>query len=201
MAKRIFDIICAVIAIIVCAPLALAIAILVAIFLGRPVLFRQKRPGLLAKPFELFKFRTMTDARNESGELLSDRQRLTRFGSWLRSTSLDEIPQLINVIRGDISLVGPRPLLVKYLPLYTKTEMRRHEVRPGLTGWAQIHGRNHLDWNERLAMDVWYVDNRSFGLDLKIILKTVRIVLARSGTTEAGEATMTGLDVSRRGDA
>jgi sugar transferase EpsL len=198
MIKQVFDTAAASIALVLLSPLVVFVGLLVAIFLGRPVLFRQVRPGLHGKCFELLKFRTMTDSRGADGVLLSDAERLPPFGRWLRSTSLDELLQLINVIRGDISLVGPRPLLVKYLPFYTLTEARRHEVRPGLTGWAQVNGRNALDWDDKLAMDTWYVDNRSFRLDLWILWKTVWMVVSRSGTTEAGSATVTELSAVRK---
>jgi lipopolysaccharide/colanic/teichoic acid biosynthesis glycosyltransferase len=144
--------------------------------MGTPVLFRQTRPGLYGKPFEMLKFRTMKDARDIEGKLLPDSERLTDFGRWLRSTSLDELPELLNVLRGDMSLVGPRPLLMEYLPLYSTEQARRHEVRPGITGWAQVNGRNAISWEEKFALDVWYVDNQSFWLDIKILLLTVRKV-------------------------
>jgi lipopolysaccharide/colanic/teichoic acid biosynthesis glycosyltransferase len=164
--------------------------LLVRLFLGKPVLFRQDRPGLNAKSFTLLKFRTMTDARDAQGQLLPDAQRLTALGRFLRSTSLDELPELINVICGEMSLVGPRPLLPQYLNRYTSRQMRRHEVKPGITGWAQIHGRNGLDWNQKFALDLWYVDHQSFWLDLSILAKTARLVLAREGITKRGCATM-----------
>lgn len=188
--KRLFDLI----AVIVTAPLwgavVLAVAVLVRIKLGSPVFFRQKRPGRDEVIFELIKFRTMTDARGADGELLPDAVRLTAFGRWLRATSLDELPELLNVLRGEMSLVGPRPLLVQYLERYSATQRRRHEVPPGLTGWAQIHGRNGLDWEAKFALDVWYVDHRSLWLDLRILLRTVWQVLSRRGISAAGEATM-----------
>jgi sugar transferase EpsL len=187
--KRPFDVIVSAVALVVLAPLLLAVAGAVGLALGRPVLFRQLRPGLGGKPFQLVKFRTMLDATDASGRPLSDEHRLTRFGRLLRSTSLDELPELWNVLRGDMSLVGPRPLLIHYLPHYTPEQARRHEVRPGLTGWAQVNGRNALGWPERLAMDVWYVDNRSFLLDLKILFLTVAKVLARSDITSEGAVT------------
>lgn len=154
------------------------------------MIFRQIRPGLRGKPFGMLKFRTMLNAVDETGQLLSDKDRITSFGQFLRSTSLDELPGLWNVLRGDMSLVGPRPLLMEYLPLYSPQQARRHEVRPGITGWAQVNGRNALSWNEKFALDLWYVDNRSFILDLKILLLTVRKVLVRDGISAAGEATM-----------
>lgn len=199
--KRAFDIVVAGVALVLLSPLILIVALLVAVFLGRPVLFRQTRPGLHAQPFEVLKFRTMTDARGPDGALLPDAERLPRFGQVLRSTSLDELPQLVNILRGDISLVGPRPLLMHYLPYYTPDEARRHNVRPGLTGWAQVNGRNTVGWDEKLAMDVWYVDHRSFWLDLRILWRTVGLVLSRAGTNEPGSSTMTALsDVRKRHD-
>lgn len=158
--------------------------------LGTPVLFTQVRPGLQGKPFRMAKFRTMTDMRDIAGELLPDEQRLTPFGCFLRSTSLDELPELWNVLRGEMSIVGPRPLLMEYLPLYSPVQARRHEVRPGITGWAQINGRNAISWDERFALDVWYVDNRSLWLDLRIIWLTLCKVIKREGISASGEATM-----------
>jgi lipopolysaccharide/colanic/teichoic acid biosynthesis glycosyltransferase len=189
-AKRIFDAVASVVALIVLSPLLLAVAALVRLFLGSPVLFRQERPGLHGRPFMLVKFRTMTDAADAGGLPLPDADRLTRFGKFLRSTSLDELPELWNVLKGDMSLVGPRPLLMEYLPLYSPRQSRRHEVKPGLTGWAQVNGRNTLTWEDRLEMDVWYVENRSWLLDLKIIWKTIGIVLHREGISQQGSATM-----------
>lgn len=168
-----------------------ALILLVRFKLGSPVIFRQKRPGLHGKSFEIVKFRTMTNARGADGQLLSDAERLTPFGRFLRASSLDELPELWNVIKGDMSLVGPRPLLVEYLPLYTPEQARRHNVRPGITGWAQVNGRNALSWEEKFKLDVWYVDNRTFWLDIKILWLTVRKVLVREGISAAGEATMT----------
>jgi lipopolysaccharide/colanic/teichoic acid biosynthesis glycosyltransferase len=158
--------------------------------LGRPVLFRQQRPGWFGKPFTIFKFRTLTEGRDESGHLLPDAQRLTRLGSFLRSTSLDELPELFNVLKGDMSIVGPRPLLNRYLERYTPEQARRHEVKPGLTGWAQVRGRNSLDWEEKLSLDVWYVDNWSMWLDVKIVGLTALLVLKRRGINHPGHATM-----------
>lgn len=171
-------------------PLILVLSILVRVKLGSPVFFRQKRPGLRSEIFDLIKFRTMTDERDEKGELLSDAVRLTRFGKFLRSTSLDELPELLLILKGDMSLVGPRPLLVQYLPLYNAEQARRHEVRPGLTGWAQVNGRNAISWDEKFKLDVWYVDNRSLWLDLKIIFLTVYRVFKRDGISAANEATV-----------
>jgi lipopolysaccharide/colanic/teichoic acid biosynthesis glycosyltransferase len=158
--------------------------------LGSPVLFRQERPGRYGRPFMMVKFRTMTDGRDAQGQLLPDADRLPPFGRWLRSTSLDELPELWNVVRGDMSLVGPRPLLMRYLPLYNERQRRRQEVRPGVTGWAQVNGRNALGWEERFEMDVWYVDNQSLLLDTRVLWITVRKVLVREGISAAGEATM-----------
>lgn len=171
-------------------PVLAVIALLVRIKLGSPVLFRQQRPGLHGKPFTLLKFRTMTDARDADGSLLPDEQRLTSFGQFLRRTSLDELPELFNVVKGDMSLVGPRPLLMQYLNRYTPEQMRRHEVKPGITGWAQVNGRNALSWEEKFALDVWYVDHLSLWLDLKIVLLTVWKVLRREGISQDGFATM-----------
>jgi len=188
--KRAFDIVAAGLAVIVFAPFIAMIALLVRWRLGSPVLFRQMRPGKDARPFEMLKFRSMTDTRDTEGRLLPDADRLTRFGRFLRSSSLDELPELWNVLKGDMSLVGPRPLLMEYLPLYSPHQARRHDVRPGLTGWAQINGRNALSWEQKFALDTWYVDNRSFWLDIKIIGRTIVGVLKRSGISAQGEATM-----------
>ncbi len=188
--KRLFDITAALVALLLlCLPL-LALTLLVAAKLGRPAFFRQVRPGLHGKPFEMVKFRTMTDARGPDGTLLPDADRLTPFGRFLRATSLDELPELWNVLKGDMSLVGPRPLLMEYLPLYSPEQARRHAVRPGVTGWAQVNGRNTLSWDDKFKLDVWYVDHRSLWLDLKILWLTVRKVLVREGISAAGEATM-----------
>ena len=188
--KRFFDFTVAAVALLLlCLPL-LALTLLVRRKLGRPAFFRQVRPGLHGKPFEMVKFRSMTDARGPDGALLPDADRLTPFGRLLRSSSLDELPGLWNVLKGDMSLVGPSPLLVEYLPLYSPTQARRHEVRPGITGWAQVNGRNALGWEEKFALDVWYVDHRSLWLDLKILWLTVKKVLVRDGISAAGEATM-----------
>lgn len=189
--KRLFDVAASGAALIVLAPVMLAVALAVRVALGRPVLFRQVRPGLHGRPFEMIKFRTMLDAVDSHGNPLSDAERLTRFGRFLRSTSLDELPELWSVLRGDMSLVGPRPLLMHYLDHYTPEQARRHEVRPGLTGWAQIKGRNAIAWPEKLALDVWYVDNRNFLLDLRILLSTIGLVMRRHGVTAEGEATTT----------
>jgi len=171
-------------------PVLLGIALLMLMTLGSPVLFLQRRAGLQGRPFWLVKFRTMNARRDVNGDLLPDAERLTRFGGWLRSSSLDELPQLLNIFRGEMSFVGPRPLPMDYLPLYSTAQSRRHALKPGITGWAQIHGRNALSWEERFRLDVWYVDHRSFGLDLRILLLTVAKVLRREGISAAGETTM-----------
>jgi undecaprenyl phosphate N,N'-diacetylbacillosamine 1-phosphate transferase len=189
--KRPMDFILSLCAIIVLAPVLLIIAILVRVKLGSPVLFKQKRPGLNEKIFTLYKFRTMTDERDENGELLPDEIRLTRFGKLLRSTSLDELPELFNIIKGDMSIVGPRPLLIQYLPLYDDHQRRRHEVRPGLSGLAMAKGRNALTWEEKFAYDTYYANHVSFLLDVKIIFWTLAIVFKREGINEAGHATVT----------
>ena len=188
--KRIFDVVASGIALIVLSPILLFIALLVRIRLGSPVLFRQQRPGHRGQPFVLIKFRTMRDARSEDGQTLPDADRLTTLGMFLRRTSLDELPELLNVIRGDMSLVGPRPLLMQYLPRYTNRQARRHEVKPGITGWAQINGRNAISWEQKLELDVWYVENRSFILDLKILLSTIAKTLRSEGISQHGHATM-----------
>ncbi|WP_265919409.1 sugar transferase [Cupriavidus nantongensis] len=188
--KRLFDLIVAASALIALSVPLLVLTVLVRMKLGRPAFFRQLRPGMNGKPFKMIKFRTMTDARDAQGRLLPDVERLTDFGRFLRSTSLDELPELWNVLVGDMSLVGPRPLLMEYLPLYSPEQARRHEVRPGVTGWAQINGRNALSWDEKFTLDVWYVDNRSFWLDLRILALTARKVVVREGINAAGEATM-----------
>ncbi len=190
ISKRVMDVVGAGIGGILLAPLTAIIALLVRWKLGKPVLFRQTRPGLHAEPFELVKFRTMTDARGPDGEPLPDEQRLPTFGRFLRSTSLDELPELWNVLTGDMSLVGPRPLLMEYLPRYSPRQARRHEVRPGLTGWSQVNGRNAPDWDTRLEMDVWYVEHRSLWLDLRILARTVWSVLTRDGVSAEGQATV-----------
>lgn len=184
------DILMASAALMLLAPPLLLLSVLVRISFGSPVLFRQVRPGLHGRPFMMVKFRTMTDERGADGELLPDAQRLTAFGRFLRATSLDELPELWNVLRGEMSLVGPRPLLMEYLPLYSPEQARRHEVRPGITGWAQVNGRNALSWEERFKLDVWYVDHRSLGLDLRILWLTLRKVIVREGINAKGEATM-----------
>ncbi|RII83386.1 sugar transferase [Neopusillimonas maritima] len=188
--KRGFDIVAALILLLLLALPGAVLAVWVRLALGKPVLFSQVRPGLGGKPFTMYKFRTMTNARDAKGELLPDALRLTRFGRFLRASSLDELPELWNVLKGDMSLVGPRPLLMEYLPLYSSFQARRHEVRPGITGWAQVNGRNTLNWEERFELDVWYVDHHSLWLDLRILWLTVRKVIQREGITAKGEATM-----------
>lgn len=187
--KQLGDIILSAVALILLSPVLLTLALVVRAKHGSPILFRQQRPGLHGKPFTLYKFRTMTDARDTKGDLLPDAKRLTSFGRFLRRTSLDELPELINVLKGDMSLVGPRPLLMQYLDRYTTEQARRHEVRPGITGWAQINGRNAVSWEEKFRLDVWYVDNVSLWLDLKILLLTVWKVVKREGISQVGHAT------------
>jgi lipopolysaccharide/colanic/teichoic acid biosynthesis glycosyltransferase len=189
-AKRILDVVLAAALVLATAPLLLAIGFMVFVDLGRPVLFRQVRPGLCGKPFSLVKFRTMLDLRDNEGQLLPNEARLTRFGKFLRSTSLDELPELWNVLAGHMSLVGPRPLLMEYLPMYNERQARRHEVRPGITGWAQVNGRNTVPWEERFEMDVWYVENRTLWLDVRILASTIGRILARDGISTPGRATI-----------
>lgn len=191
MLKRLLDIIIASTALILLSPLYFYVANKVKKNLGSPVLFRQVRPGLHGKPFEMIKFRTMKDATDAQGNPLPDSERLTPFGKMLRATSLDEMPELWNVIKGDMSIVGPRPLLMEYLPLYNKDQAKRHDVRPGMTGHAQVNGRNAISWEEKFKLDTWYVENQSIWLDFKIMLKTVKKVIAKDDINEAGEATMT----------
>lgn len=188
--KRTFDLVFATVALIVFSPVMAAIALVVRIRLGSPVLFRQVRPGYEGHPFTCLKFRSMTDRRDENGCLLPDAARLTPLGQFLRSSSLDELPELVNVIRGEMSLVGPRPLLPQYLERYTPEQKRRHEVKPGITGWAQVNGRNNASWDQKFAYDVWYVDNRSFWLDLKILVLTLWKTFKREGICEPGHVTM-----------
>ncbi|WP_028487988.1 sugar transferase [Thiothrix lacustris] len=188
--KRTTDFITALCLLIILSPILLVTALLVSRKLGSPILFSQIRPGLNGKPFRMFKFRTMTDARNANGELLPDSIRLTKFGKFLRASSLDELPGLWNVLKGDMSLVGPRPLLMEYLPRYTTEQARRHQARPGITGWAQVNGRNAISWDQKFKLDTWYVDNQSFWLDMKILALTAKKVLVREGISAAGEATM-----------
>lgn len=188
--KRLFDLALSLAALLLLCPVLAALALLVRVQLGAPVLFRQTRPGLRGKLFTLYKFRTMTGARDAQGNLLPDAERLTRFGRFLRSTSLDELPELFNVLKGEMSLVGPRPLLTQYLERYTPEQMRRHAVLPGITGWAQVNGRNALSWEQKFALDVWYVDHQSIWLDLKILLLTVWKIIKREGIHQPGQATM-----------
>jgi sugar transferase EpsL len=188
--KRIFDAIVALCLLCILSPVMVTIAFLVWLKVGHPVFFKQHRPGKNGRIFCLFKFRTMTEACDTSGRLLPETERLTRLGRWMRTNSLDELPQLWNVLRGDMSLVGPRPLLIEYLPLFSDEQARRHDVRPGVTGWAQIKGRNELDWPEKLALDVWYVENRNFWLDIKVLLLTIGIVLKRKGISAPGGVPM-----------
>ncbi len=189
--KRLTDIVLASLALVLLSPVLALVALLVRLNMGRGVLFRQTRPGVQGRPFEIIKFRTMKNALDKDGNPLPDSQRLTRLGRFLRSASLDELPELVNVLRGDMSLVGPRPLLMQYMERYSPRQARRHEVRPGLTGWAQVNGRNALTWEDRFELDVWYVDNRNFLLDMKILLMTVAKVLGREGISQPGQATMT----------
>lgn len=190
MLKRVFDVLVSAVALLLLCPVILFVAWQISRKMGSPVFFRQVRPGLNGEPFEMIKFRTMKDAIDASGNPLPDAERLTPFGQFLRSSSLDELPELWNVLKGDMSLVGPRPLLMEYLPLYSPEQARRHEVRPGVTGWAQVNGRNTLSWEDKFKLDVWYVDNRSLWLDIKVLFLTVKKVLVRDGISAEGEATM-----------
>lgn len=190
MLKRLIDITASGAALVVLSPVLAVIAYKIKKNLGSPILFKQTRPGLNGKPFEMIKFRTMKDATDKNGNLLPDSDRLTPFGQKLRSTSLDELPELWNVLKGDMSLVGPRPLLMEYLPLYNREQARRHNVRPGVTGYAQVNGRNAISWEQKFALDTWYVDNQSLWLDIKILTKTVKQVLIKDGISAVGEATM-----------
>lgn len=187
---RSYDIILSLFGIALLAPLFLLISLLIRIDLGRPVLYKQSRPGRHGRPFVMYKFRTMKDEYDATGALLPDEARLTKFGRYLRSSSLDELPELWNVLKGDMSLVGPRPLLMEYLPLYSPDQARRHEVRPGITGWAQVNGRNSISWDDKFKLDVWYVDNRSLSLDVKILLLTIKKVLLREGINSEGGVTV-----------
>jgi sugar transferase EpsL len=188
--KRLFDFTFALIALVFLSPIILVTAILVRIFIGAPILFKQQRPGYKGHPFFIYKFRSMTNRLSRDGSLLPDAERLTRFGRLLRSLSLDELPELFNIVRGEMSFVGPRPLLMEYLPLYSPEQARRHDVVPGLTGWAQVNGRNAIDWPTRFKMDVWYVDNWSFWLDIRIIFLTVWKVTSREGINQEGQSTV-----------
>jgi sugar transferase EpsL len=199
MLKRSLDLAVALALLIGLSPLLALLSLALRWKLGRPVLFAQTRPGLNGAPFEFYKFRTMTEARNAAGELLPDAARLTRFGELMRKSSLDELPQLVNVVKGDMSLVGPRPLLMEYLPLYSERQAQRHAVRPGITGWAQVNGRNALDWEQRFELDLWYVEHRSFWLDLRIIAMTAWRMLRPQGIAQPGHATMTKFTGSQRG--
>lgn len=188
--KRFFDFFISLLVILALSPIILIVAVLIKIKLGSPIIFKQERPGIHAKPFYVYKFRSMTDKRDNRGILLPDHLRITQFGNLLRKLSLDELPQLFNVLKGDISLVGPRPLLMEYLDLYTPEQARRHEVRPGITGWAQVNGRNAISWEEKFKLDVWYVDNQSFWLDMKILFLTVMKVFKSEGINQNGHVTM-----------
>jgi sugar transferase EpsL len=189
VSKRIFDLLSVTLALVILSPFILLTALSVRIFLGTPILFRQQRPGYKGKPFFIYKFRTMTNASDSAGNLLPDSERLTRLGRFLRTLSLDELPELFNILRGEMSLVGPRPLLMEYLERYSPEQMRRHDVYPGLTGWAQVNGRNTITWQDKFQYDVWYVDNWSFWLDIRIILITLWKVLKREGISQEGQAT------------
>lgn len=189
MLKRAIDVMGATLGLVLLSPVFVGVAAIVARQMGRPVLFRQTRPGLHGRPFTMYKFRTMRNASGPDGRPLADAERLTRLGRLLRSTSLDELPELFNVLAGEMSLVGPRPLLMEYLPLYTAEQARRHDVRPGITGWAQVNGRNAIGWDEKFVLDAWYVDHQSFALDVRILLLTLARVVAREGVNAAGEAT------------
>ncbi len=190
MIKYTFDFFVSLFAIFTLLPVIVVVAILIRFKLGSPILFTQDRPGLNGKVFKMMKFRTMLDGKDKQGNLLPDNERMTQFGSFLRSTSLDELPGLFNVLKGDMSLVGPRPLLVQYLPLYNTEQARRHDVRPGITGWAQVNGRNAISWEDKFKLDVWYVDNQSFWLDIKILFLTVKKVFVREGISADGHVTI-----------
>ena len=190
MTKRLFDLSASLAALLLLSPVLLLLAVLVRVKIGSPVFFTQTRPGLHGQPFQMIKFRTMTNARADNGTLLPDCERLTCFGCFLRSTSLDELPELLNVLKGEMSLVGPRPLLMDYLPLYSPEQSRRHEVKPGITGWAQVNGRNAISWEEKFQLDVWYVDHQSFWLDQKILLLTIKNVIYRQDINAAGDTAM-----------
>jgi lipopolysaccharide/colanic/teichoic acid biosynthesis glycosyltransferase len=190
MIKRLFDVAFSVIFLFLFAPIMVFIAFLVYLNIGKPILFKQTRPGLNSSPFNMVKFTTMTNIFDDKGNLLDDEERLTSFGKFLRSTSLDELPELWNILKGDMSFIGPRPLLVDYLPLYSSEQLRRHEVKPGVTGWAQINGRNSISWDEKFILDIWYVDNVSFWLDIKILLITIKKVILRKDISKEGMATM-----------
>jgi len=188
--KRLMDFTSTLCILLILSPLLLVVSVLIRLRLGSPVLFKQERPGLKGNPFFLYKFRTMTNAKDADGNLLTDAERLTPFGNMLRRTSIDELPELINVLKGDMSLVGPRPLLMEYLPLYDAEQARRHEVRPGITGWAQVNGRNAINWEDKFELDLWYVDNQTCWLDVKVLWMTVIKVIKREGISQEGHATM-----------
>ncbi len=188
--KRVFDFIVAFCTLLTLLPVIVIVALLIRFKLGSPILFTQDRPGLNGKVFKMMKFRTMLDGKDKQGNLLPDHERMTKFGAFLRSTSLDELPGLFNVLKGDMSLVGPRPLLLQYLPLYNSNQARRHDVRPGITGWAQVNGRNAISWEDKFKLDVWYVDNQSFWLDIKILFLTVKKVFVREGISADGHVTI-----------
>jgi len=194
MLKRLFDIVISVMGLILLSPALIVIGLLVAFNLGRPIFFTQVRPGINRKPFRIIKFRTMTNERDEEGHLLANEERMTSFSSFLRATSLDELPELVNVIKGEMSLVGPRPLLMDYLPYYSKVQDKRHDVKPGITGWSQVNGRNSNDWDKKLELDVWYVDNQSFFLDLKILFLTIVKVIRKEGINYSESTLMPRLD-------
>lgn len=189
MIKRLFDIIVALVALITLAPLMIVTAFFVAVKLGTPIIFKQRRPGIQGEIFEMYKFRSMTDEKDSTGQLLPDEKRLPSFGKLLRASSLDELPELFNILKGDMSLVGPRPLLEEYLPLYTEEQAKRHNVRPGITGWAQVNGRNAISWEQKFALDIWYVENQSLWLDVKILFLTVLKVFKREGISQGGQVT------------
>jgi len=191
MLKRVFDVVVSLLVLVLLFPVFIFVSLLVKFNLGSPIFFRQTRPGLNGKPFQMIKFRSMLDSNDNEGNLLPNKDRLTKFGKFLRSTSLDELPELWNVLRGDMSLVGPRPLLMDYLPLYSADQARRHEVRPGVTGWAQVNGRNAISWDQKFKFDVWYVDNQSLFLDIKILFITAKKVFVREGINASKETTMT----------
>ncbi len=194
MLKRLFDILISVVGILVLSPIFLVVAVLIAVKLGRPVFFTQERPGFRGEPFKMIKFRTMTNEKDKDGNLLPNEKRMTGLGSFLRSSSLDELPELFNVLKGDMSLVGPRPLLMAYMPYFTEWQNRRHKVKPGITGWSQVNGRNAIGWDKKLELDVWYVENQTFWLDLKILWLTIVKVLKREGISHEGHAGMPRFD-------
>ena len=189
--KRLFDLLVAFVGLLLFSPVLLIVAILVRFFHGTPILFKQERPGYKGKPFFIYKFRTMTNRLAPDGSLLPDAERMTRFGRFLRATSMDELPELLNILRGEMSLVGPRPLLMQYLPLYNDEQVRRHDALPGITGWAQINGRNNISWDEKFKLDLWYIDNQSFWLDMRILWQTFSKVFKREDVSMEGEATTT----------